>query len=112
MNAQDLRKRKKRSKKPCYICGKYEIVCEWHHVVSLEEMAALLTVDNELEIEIPLVPLCPTHHSLLHKLKSKSKDKYLAAAELHNDNGIKTREIILMRSKILLELGEFGRVFK
>ena len=112
MKASDLRKRTRRKKEPCYICGKYELVCQWHHIITLDEAARILSSGVHEVIETPLVSLCPTHHALIHKYLSRSEpDCYVALAELMEDDEAKASEILLKRVDILTDIGEHGLAF-
>ena len=54
-------------KKPCAICGKYESVCEAHHIVPLS-----LQFDHGFDIpNNNHIWLCPTHHAIAHKMINK-----------------------------------------
>jgi len=113
MNASDLRKRTRREKEPCYICGKYELVCEWHHVIPLDEAARILSSGVHEAIETPLVSLYPTHHALIHKYLSGSEpDCCVALAQVLEDGGKKARKVLLDRVNRLIQMGEAEMAFR
>jgi len=103
IKAKDLRKKTHREKEPCYICGRYRVVCEWHHVISLGEVAKIFS-DNLCDVfKDVLISLCPTHHSLLHKYMSgKEPDCLVALTHLVDDNYQMSFELVEERSKVIL----------
>lgn len=58
------------SQKGCYICNKYESICELHHLVEVSYISKVVKAfpDTQLYEMIKGIWLCPNHHTIFHKL--------------------------------------------
>lgn len=84
-----------RNKEPCRICGQHKDIAQAHHVMSLKEVAQLMSRCRQNMEEPPVVWLCPNHHAYVHKLAkagahapdltSDERKKIYALVELRNE---------------------------
>lgn len=55
-------------KDACAVCGKYQLVCEAHHLVPVHQQAKFC-IDHDVaywDLPVWFVWLCPTHHAVFH----------------------------------------------
>ena len=64
MKTEIFRKKAPKEKENCFVCGKYKTITEYHHVIPLNTCVKLLEYVEE--IEIPMLWLCPNHHTMAH----------------------------------------------
>jgi hypothetical protein len=65
---EELRKSTERGqKKPCYVCGQFQVIAQLHHIVSVKQMAEILFENHSL-VNLPMLTvwLCPNHHAWWH----------------------------------------------
>lgn len=56
-------------RKACEVCGKYETLCQAHHIKPL----AFQWADGAEAVDHTHVWLCPTHHSAVHAMLTQSR---------------------------------------
>ncbi len=89
--------------KRCYVCCRYDQITEYHHVVTVAEVAhccmnGLLNINNIKPI--PGVYLCPNHHTILHKLYRGDTSVFKCVGE---EEVNKCSEIQLIAEKYMSE---------
>lgn len=103
----------KDKRKPCAICGRYKSITEKHHLVSVKEIVTQwvdMKIDHSelLRLTLPIVWLCPNHHTLFHAMDTMDE---VRLTEIGEDCGVDeflaVRDFLIIRNMKRRELKAF-----